>query len=83
MVENYTPKLRLYHVTVSHGTCTVIARDKYQVLGLIFLDDRLLKDNLDSEDELLSIEDIMSSIWELPYTIVEEGEPKIIDFYQE
>lgn len=73
--------LKLYHVAVSWGTCTIAARNKFDVVGFIMQDERLLRDNTDLQGNVLPTEEILSFIEELPYTV--QGKPGIISFYQE
>ena len=73
--------LKLYHVTVSYGTCTIAAKNEFDVIGFIMQDERLLRDNTDLYGNVLPTKEILSFIKELPYTI--QGKPGIVSFYQE
>ena len=73
--------LKLYHVAVSYGTCTIAAKNEFDVVGFIMRDEKLLRDNTDLNGKILPIKEILSFIEELPYTI--QGKPGIISFYQE
>ena len=73
--------LKLYHVAVSYGTCTIAAKNEFEVIGFIMQDERLLKDNTDLNGNVSPTKEILSFIEELPYTI--QGKPGIVSFYQE
>lgn len=73
--------LKLYRLAMSYGLCTIAAKNKFEVIGFIMQDERLLRDNTDLEGNVLPTKEILSFIEELPYTI--EGKLGIISFYQE
>lgn len=73
--------LKLYHVAVSWGTCTIAAKNEFEVIGFIMQDERLLRDNTDLNGNVLPTKEILSFIEELPYTV--QGKPGIVSFYQE
>ena len=73
--------LKLYRLAVSYGLCTIAAKNKFEVIGFIMQDERLLRDNTDLKGNVLPTQEILSFIEELPYTI--EGKPGIVSFYQE
>lgn len=73
--------LKLYRLAMSYGLCTIAAKNKFEVIGFIMQDERLLRDNTDLKGNVLPTKEILSFIEELPYTI--EGKPGIVSFYQE
>jgi hypothetical protein len=73
--------LKLYHVAVSYGSCTIAAKNEFEVIGFIIQEERLLRDNTDLYGNILPTKEILSFIKELPYTV--QGRPGIVSFYQE